>query len=134
VPDSNCLENSIVVCDEEENCVSEVDIALPHEVNFLEVDTFLPVPGFDAPASQLNGWFVIHNDTVAPPGFTKVTPDLFVLGYSDNKANGVGFRTGVGIGRNPVNLNWEAIFPAPLTCGSPFEGPEHNIVCTTPTD
>jgi hypothetical protein len=102
VEDSDCLEKAIVVCDEEENCISESAVALPHDVNFLAVDDFLPVPGAGSlSASNYNGWFVLHNDTTTP---------LYVLGYSDNKADGQG-----------ATLNWEAIFPAPLIAGSPFE-------------
>jgi hypothetical protein len=98
-PDSCCLEadREFLVCDEDEGCFSLVPPLLCGEVNFFNADFFLPV------GSGLNGWFVLHNDTQNP---------LYVLGYSDNKANGLG-----------ALLNWQAIFPAPLTAGNPLPSP-----------
>lgn len=101
--DSSCLvgpgPNGVLrVCDESENCTSQARPLLTREVNIVSADSL--VPGV---FTTDGGWLSLLS---SPTNGDR----LNVLGYSDNRANGLG-----------ATLNFEAIFPAqrtltPLQC------------------
>lgn len=89
-PDAACLAPDItIVCDEEENCTSQAPPLFSHEANVVLADDFVP-GGF----LTGGGWLSMQSEPTTGP-------NLNVLGYADNQANGLGQTT-----------NWRAIFPA----------------------